>query len=125
MHFADYNVLNWLFLLVPPNMWPYYVDNLDHNYPDLIDHPGDSAAYNKMASNAKNKITADLWAKDTKKHVESNHMNKALCCAKISYFFLWHKGYHMVTHSSKIPTKALEKPSQYVASNVLSRMSVK
>ena len=63
-------------------MWPYYTADLDHKYPDLIKHPGDLPAYDKMASDTKSKTTADLWAKDTTDHMESNHMVPVFHCTK-------------------------------------------
>jgi hypothetical protein len=85
-HFTDYNHLNWLFLVVPVNMWPYYAGDPLNVCPPLIEHPGDSPSYDAMENETQNKTTADLWAKDMKDHVESNHMNKALCERFLSLF---------------------------------------
>ena len=38
-HITKYNILSWLFLFIPPNMWVYYIYNLEHTYPDLIQYP--------------------------------------------------------------------------------------
>jgi hypothetical protein len=44
--FSDYNTFNWLFLVaqyqVTSNMWVYYANDPDHEYQDLVKHPGDS-----------------------------------------------------------------------------------
>jgi hypothetical protein len=85
-HYTDYNTLNWLFLVVPVSMWPYYADDPLNACPPLIQHPGDSPSYDAMVSEMDNKTTADLWAKDMKDSVESNHMNKALCERFLSLF---------------------------------------
>ena len=72
----NYCILNWLFLVVPANMWTIY--HPTSPYPDPPGFPGDAPSYDNGGGNTQNATIRDQRQLNKKNWAEDLNMNKAL-----------------------------------------------
>ena len=73
---TNYYILNWLFLVVPANMWTIY--HSTSPYPDPPGFPGNAPSYDNGGGNTQNATIRDQWQLNNKNWAEDLNMNKAL-----------------------------------------------
>ena len=92
---TNYCDLNWLFLVIPHNMWQYYTSDAPDQYPAPPTYPGDASPYDDNSSAVVNTVIRDIWQSQQKDFVECMHMNKALTERFLSIFANKHRrGYN-------------------------------
>ena len=65
-HVTIYCDLNWLFLVVPNNMWQYYTSDAPNQYPAPPTYPGDAPPYDDNGSAVANTVIRDTWQSQQK-----------------------------------------------------------
>ena len=86
---------NWLFFVVPHNMWQYYTSNAPNCYPAPLTYPGDTSPYNDNVSAVVNTVIRETWQSNQKDYAECIHMNKSLADLFLSIFANEHqRGYN-------------------------------
>ena len=55
-HVTNYCDLNWLFLVVPHNMWQYYISDAPDLYPAPLSYLGDAPPYDDNGSTVANTV---------------------------------------------------------------------
>ena len=94
-HVTNYCDLNWLFLVVPYNMWQYYTGDAPELYPATPAYPGDAPLYNNNGSTVANTFIRKTWRSNQKEYAECMHMNKAITELFLSIFANEHwRGYN-------------------------------
>ena len=73
--FTGYHVLNWLFLVVPPNMWNMH---LVDTYPTAPVNPGLASNYRHIDPPLAIINTKDTYNNENKNFQEDANMNRAL-----------------------------------------------
>ena len=72
---TNYCILNWLFLVVPPNMWTIYHPTSPFPHPPGF--PGDAPSYDNGGGNTQNATIRDQWQLNNKNWAEDLNMNNA------------------------------------------------
>ena len=85
-HVTNYCDLNWIFLIVPHNMWQYYTSDAPEQYPAPPTYPGDAPPYADNGSAVANTPIQKTWQSQQKDYAECMHMNKALTKRFLSIF---------------------------------------
>ena len=99
-HVTNYCDLNWLFLVVPHNMWQYYTSNSPERYPAPPTYPGDVPPYKDNVSVVANTVICETFQSHQKDYAECMHMNKALTERFLSIFSNEHRrGYNATIFS--------------------------
>ena len=94
-HVTNYCEINWLFLVVPHNMWKYYTSDAPNLYPAPPTYPGDAPPYNDNGSAVANTVIRKTRQSQQKDYTECMHMNKALTERLLSIFTNKHRrGYN-------------------------------
>ena len=94
-HVTNYCDLNWVFLIVPHNMWQYYTSDAPNRYPAPPTYPGDAPPYDDNYSAIANTFICETWQSHQKDYAECIHMNKALTERFLSIFVNEHpRGYN-------------------------------
>ena len=65
-HFTNYCELNWIFLVVPHNMWQYYTSYAPDQYPAPPTYPGDAPPYDDNGSAVANTVIRETWQSQQK-----------------------------------------------------------
>ena len=65
-HVTNYCDLNWLFLVVPHNMWRYYTSDAPDQYPAPPTYPGDAPPSNTNGSAVANTVIRETWQSQQK-----------------------------------------------------------
>ena len=77
-HVTNYCDLNWLFLVVPHNMWQYYTSDSPDQYPAPPTYPGDAPPNDNNDSAVTNTVIRKTCQSQQKDYAYCMHMNKAL-----------------------------------------------
>jgi hypothetical protein len=85
--FTAYNALNWLFLVVPPNMWNMH---LVEPYPTAPENPGLAPNYGAVGTPLDIINAKDTYNNGNKNFQEDANMNRALTERFLSLFFTKH-----------------------------------
>ena len=65
-HVTNYCDLNWLFLLVPHNMWQYYTSDGPDHYPSPQTYPGDAPQYDDNSFTVSSTVIRETWQSNQK-----------------------------------------------------------
>ena len=60
-HVTNYCYLNWIFLVVPHNMWQYYTSDAPDLYPAPPAYQGGAPPYDDNGSTVANTVIRDTW----------------------------------------------------------------
>ena len=65
-HVTNYCEINWLFLVVPHNMWQYYTSDAPDQYPAPPTYPGDAPPNDNNDSAVTNTVIRETWQSQQK-----------------------------------------------------------
>ena len=72
---TDYDAQNFLYIVLPPQLWPYFSTRL---YPTAPVDPGPNPSYDGTLNATVNTTLRDQWQLEYKNHQEHKNMNAAL-----------------------------------------------
>ena len=75
-HYTSYIILDWLFIVVPSNLW--HMHHAKAGFLAIPPHPGDNPSYDNSEGLADNTTIHKMWQHAMKNWMECANMNKAL-----------------------------------------------